>query len=412
MQGVSGRGFFRLVAGTGRVLVFLGIWGGWGGAQVVTGDLAVNNEIVIWRAESPGHSRLGGQAVLPASLLAAAANIGYTIRLESFPSQQFAGKLINAVAIHEEPDIIFLANRMVLTGGRTAGGDIAGIEQNPEVSKSLLEVTELLSGRIGVGTAWSGWQYLLPSARHSAAARMLALRAPDCEGLPGSDPVSSDLSLMAETTAKAYLEGSSLSRYEDVKRLKAEGARRGPVQVDETKTCGAWGNERLSFLPVVSTYHSPTVAGHLHLLIVLRKPRDEWRVLAVSSDPLSNGVFLDQIAANAEVFRLKDVGAVEAGKATLISPGDQLYPQPTDGQRFGTFRWLPSPDPSVVAEIAEFAYLNDARLFLGLPSERKGDDAIVSAGSLWHTGAPWLWRIWSVTDEGDLVFSETHSFAN
>lgn len=415
MQGLSSRRFFRLLAGAGSVLVLLSLSVDRGQAQIVNApneDQIGKNEIVIWRAEAPDNSRLRGQAVIPASLLEAAENIGYTIRMESFSSQEFAATLFKAVEMHQEPDILFLKNHLVLTGGRTTGGTLAGIEQNPDVSKSLVEVTELLSGRTAIGMAWSGWQYLIATSKHYAAARMLALRAPDCEGLPVSDPVPNDLAGLAETTARAYLEHAPLSSYEDAQRLKTEGARRGPVQVGETITCGAWGNERLSFLSVVSTYHSEAVVGHLHMLVVLRKPRDEWKLLALSTDPISNAVFLDKIALNAGVFRLKDVGAVEAGKATLVSPGDRLYPQPNFGERFGSFQWLPSPDPSVVAEVAEFSYENEARLFLRISSQSKGGDGIVSAGSLWHTGTPWVWRIWSVTDGGDLVFSEAHTFVN
>ena len=383
-------------------------------AQVVTGpdDAPTgNNEIVIWRAEAPSARSLRMPAVIPPRLIAAAETIGYTIRLQSFPAQQFAQSLFSAAETHQEPDVIFLSNHMLLTGGKTAEGDLTGIEQTADIRKNLVEVTELMSGRNQVGTAWSGWQYLLSTSKHYAAARMLAMRAPDCEGVPVSDPVPNDLASLAEKVSDAYLEHSSLSSYEDVKRLKTDGARRGPVQVDETKACGAWGNERLSFLSLVSSYHSQAAVGHIHVLVVLRKPRDEWRLLAVSTDPISNSAFLDQLAANTRAFRLPAAGVLEPEAATLVSPGDRLYPQPADGERFGNFRWLPSPEPGVVAEVAEFSYRNDTRLFLRIPSQSKDEDP-VSAGRLWTTGGEWRWRVWSVTDRGDVAFSTTHTFTH
>lgn len=47
--------------------------------------------------------------------------------------------------------------------------------------------------------------------------------------------------------------------------------------------------------------------------------------------------------------------------------------------------------PDFACEIGEFAYKNDARLFL--QRRRQGAQIQeISAGSLWTTRQPWLWR--------------------
>ena len=367
-------------------------------------DPKSENEIVLWRdLTSPETS------AVPPELKTAAAKIGYTIRLQSIPREQFPELLFKAVETHQEPDLIFFTSHSLMTGEKTAKGDLPGIESNAEVRQSLIEVTELLDGRFSVGTRWSGWQYLLSTSKHYEAARRLAMRTPACVGLPVSAMVPEDLARTAEQISTAYLEHASLNNDEDAERLKTRGTRREAVQVDETKTCSAWGNDRLSFLSLISTYHSPTTVGHIHVLVVLRRSNTDWRLLAISTDPVSNSAFLDQLAANANAFQLRESTASNAQPATLVSPADTQFPQPSHGERFGEFVWLPSPEPGVVAEVAEFSYQNEPRLFLRIPSQKK-DQAAVSAGSLFTTTTQWSWRIWSITDQGDVVFSTTHTF--
>ena len=89
--------------------------------------------------------------------------------------------------------------------------------------------------------------------------------------------------------------------------------------------------------------------------------------------------------------------------AMLLSPADGDSPRPSNGQGFGFFTWRSSPSEDVVAEVAEFAYQDDARLFVGrpaLPGSR------ISSGQLWTTGGNWNWRVWSITRSGDIVFSD------
>jgi len=97
--------------------------------------------------------------------------------------------------------------------------------------------------------------------------------------------------------------------------------------------------------------------------------------------------------------------------ATPTSPISGQFPHPPNGERFGSFTWLSSPSEDVVAEIAEFAYATDTRLFVTSPSTPAAHRA-VSVGQLWTTRGEWSWRIWSVSRRGELVFSEWRTFVH
>ena len=95
--------------------------------------------------------------------------------------------------------------------------------------------------------------------------------------------------------------------------------------------------------------------------------------------------------------------------AQLLSPENGQVPIPDAGQRFGNFTWRPSPSANVVAQIVEFAYQNDDRLYF-MPTQNDATPDQMSAGSLWHTGSEWKWRVWSISDTGAIAFSDYRTF--
>jgi hypothetical protein len=80
-------------------------------------------------------------------------------------------------------------------------------------------------------------------------------------------------------------------------------------------------------------------------------------------------------------------------------------------ERFGDFVWKGSASTGVIGEIAEFNYGYDVRLFL-FPGAVGGQDRRLSAGKLWTTRTPWVWRVWSINQDGNVVFSDTRQFRN
>jgi len=133
--------------------------------------------------------------------------------------------------------------------------------------------------------------------------------------------------------------------------------------------------------------------------------------LVASQDPITTRDFVREIPRLVASFDRP--GAVRHAPipATIISPGPAEFPRPDNGDRFGTFRWQSSPSDDVVAEIAEFAYDGDERLFLVRHSS-PGAPAAISAGQLWTTKEQWSWRIWSISWTGDIAFSESRTFVH
>src|SRR6516165_4122773 len=86
--------------------------------------------------------------------------------------------------------------------------------------------------------------------------------------------------------------------------------------------------------------------------------------------------------------------------------------------------WQPSASANVVAEIVEFAYTsapipwempsnNNGRLFIRFRSGNSPVKEQISASDvLMETGSLWQWRVWSISDAGDVSISESRSFSN
>jgi hypothetical protein len=225
-------------------------------------------------------------------------------------------------------------------------------------------------------------------------------------------PLPPNLEESAVAIARAYLRGDSVSlaALEDQERLHTDAPERRQLNVTETKGWGYWGDERLAFVPVVSTYESARAVGQISLLLILRKPHTQWKLLAASTDPISTSVFPEGIPKLASLLKEARAPGKNPLPARLLAPEDGQYPIPPQGQRFGDFVWQRSASSDVVAQIIEFAYKDDARLFLRFTSRDTSATDRISAGQLFHTTrSHWRWRVWSISDSGAISFSEARS---
>ena len=366
-----------------------------------------NGPIIVWKVGSPYRGDTPDTSV-PLELKLKAEKIGSGIKVEVFPAKGFSQIFFEAFEAHQEPDILVFNNYGILEGITTNLGELTGINSNPTVRNALIEMTGSLKDFIG--GQW-GWQFLIATSKHHQAAMTLALQSPECDASLASEfPPSSDLQSLSQRISHAFLEQSgSLKAYEDGKRLVAEGVRRGPLQVLETKTCGYWGNDHLAFVSLLSSYQSAKRVGQIPVLLVLRKQDDDWRLLAASTDPISNTRFLEQIRPLAGMLQGLWNQHSEPQPAELLSPKNGQFPSAKPGRRFGDFSWLASPSEAVVAEIAEFAYQNDARLSLRLRTKGTTFEQL-SAGELWTSHSEWKWRVWSISDTGAISFSPVRTF--
>lgn len=239
------------------------------------------------------------------------------------------------------------------------------------------------------------------------------LRSPECNASRQNLPLPADLRAIAVRIGTTYVAGTpSLEAFEDADRLHAEPANQEQLKVSETRECGYWGNDHLAFVPMVLSYESPRELGHVTVLLTLRRQKSGWRLLTASRDPITTTSFISQMPKLSSLLGKPWTSGATPSPAMLDAPEDGQFPQPPSGQRFGAFTWQPSSSVDVVAAIVEFAYKNDARLFVQFPSGTSPVSGQLSAGQLWTTQSRWKWRVWSITAGGNVSFSEANSFFN
>jgi len=142
---------------------------------------------------------------------------------------------------------------------------------------------------------------------------------------------------------------------------------------------------------------------------LLRKQDTGWRLLAASSNPMLDSVFLQRIPAISERLDESAMKETSVAPAQLLSPENGQVPSPDAGQRFGYFIWRRSPSVDVVAQILEVAYQNDDWLFfVPIQSESAMDE--LPSGSRRNPGTAWKWRVWSISGSGTIAFSDYRSF--
>jgi hypothetical protein len=367
---------------------------------------APGDTIQIWKIGSP-HRGDTPDTKLPRAFRQDAAAHGIRLQVRAFPAQGFAATFAAALKRETPPDVLVFDNFGIIRGIRTELGYFDGIGEDPVVRKDLIQVTRSFDDLLGPER---GWTFLVASSSNHRAARALALKRPECPDGSSLPKVKGDLAEILPEMVTAYVAGDAhrVAQHSDPDRVAGTRPNNETARVHLVRPCGLWETPRLAFASVNASYEAETRLGHARVLLVLRKQAFGWRLLVAARDPISNDDFVKQVPSLAA--SLAQGGQERSGRApaTALSPADGSYPRGSDGQRFGDFTWQRSPARDVVAEIAEFAYNDDARLFLTTPEA--GSPGRVSAGRLWSTSGFWTWRVWSVTRGGDIAFSETRTF--
>jgi hypothetical protein len=362
--------------------------------------------IRVWRIGSPYLGDTPGTAV-PSRVANALQNTSAKLHVEAMPAADLAPRLSAAIESGSAPDVLVIDNYGLIDGTTTSLGTFAGIAQNVRAKNQLVRVTGSLDGLLG---PQRGWTYLLSTSPNYADARQMALRTPDC-GNTGPLVDTDELTATVPDIVRAYLWGNSdsLGSYSDADRVTTVNSATDPAAMLEIRVCGVWGNDKLRFVSTRASYEGTTAIGHVPVLLVFRKPSTQWQLLVASRDPISNGEFLrdlspleSQLESDGRPFRM-------AAPAVLVSPLNGAFPETRQGQPFGDFIWETAPSRTVVANIVEFAYKDDARLFMMLGP---GGTQRISSGKLWNTRSEWKWRVWSVNRAGDVAFSESRTFVH
>jgi hypothetical protein len=197
------------------------------------------------------------------------------------------------------------------------------------------------------------------------------------------------------------------------------------TKIEAVKACRVSGNQKLAFVSLVSGFSArvrdpnatsqskPTMElGQQSILAVLRNQNGNWRLLAITHDPLNTVMPRALTASNGFLNSLdqEQPADMTPESARLLMP-DGMFPVPPKGERFGNFIWQPSESAEVIGQVVEFTWGKDTnygltRLFFLPVSENK-----LSSGLLMNGGLS-VWRVWSISKAGDVAFSEQHSFRN
>jgi hypothetical protein len=358
--------------------------------------------IRVWTIGSP-HTGDTPDTAIPPLLRDEFAKRDLQLHVEAMPAESFAGSFTKAIASGAAPDVIVVDNYGHIDGITTKLGRFAGIGEDARIRAQLVRITESFDGLLG---RRRGWVFVLSKSRHYQQARDVALRSPVCRG---ASEVRQDDELLriAPHIATAYLTGeaATIAANSDPDRIVTDSTPESAT-VHHARVCATSGTDRLAFVSLMASYESPAGIGHAPVLLVFRKVAARWRLLVASRDPISNRRFADDVRALSSALRGEPIASPL--RVILRSPSNGQFPQPADGQRFGDFVWEVGEAQHVVADIAEFAYNNDARLFV----VRRGvdDSGRISSGSLWQTKREWQWRVWSLNRAGDLAFSEVRTF--
>jgi hypothetical protein len=370
------------------------------------GSPALADTVRIWKIGSPYRGDTPTQTI-PVSLEESARKLGAGVSVETFPAKGFATTFREAVLRNDAPDVLSFDNFGVMVGITTPLGTFEGISDASSIQRNFIRVTGALDDLLGPER---GWNFLLPASANHDTARALALRLPRCPPRRGR-PLSADLVEIVPRVAAAYVEGNAmaLQLWSDPDRLVTTPSKPESTSVASTQSCGSFGNDRFVIAQVTAAYKAESSIGQTLVLLVLRKPSSVWQLLAASRDPISNADFWQQAPFRTSSLVITGSESAPSPPATLVAPGDGDFPSPPPGERFGTFEWDSSPSGDIVTHIIEFAYEDDARLFFEADRTPETRHQI-SSGQLWSTRSMWSWRVWSVSQSGDVTVSASRRF--
>jgi len=276
-----------------------------------------------------------------------------------------------------------------------------------------------------------GWVMLVRTANNYEAAKALAMRWPTCNssgrgvatGLTPEELQSAHQAAIGAARAYLTCDAPLLSSLSDEARQGVQcflpSADR---RVDAVELCSMSGNRNLIFASLISSFEAerralptndqdwlpPAILGHQSLLAILRHSNGGLKLLAITDDPLSvtaSALQFDRLSTRLE----NGLESQHAAAPQLVSK-DGIYPRPTPGKRFGDFVWHPSTSANIVGQVAEFNAVFPDREFTRL-FPLSVDQGQLSTGMLMgDMNSPFRWRVWAITKNGGVLFSETRSF--
>ncbi len=375
-------------------------------------DDAPAGALRIWTVDNRHWINRYGASSVPKMFGEAVTAAGGTASVEAISKEAFPKMLADAVARNQLPDIIASLNFRL----------IRNQFNRHRLWSRMVKVHSVLAplateGGLKSGLGWLGKPYLDRQSDKFELMRRVMLQIP--EGCPRSGVYGVDaqeLAPLVKEMAAAYVarDMGALSRYRDPDALSFfdDGDRaETDAQVHGVVVCSLFGNDRLAFSRTVTVFEKPNAIGHQASILTVRRNGGSWRLLAVTSDTGPGRRLSFQRSATAKALS-GGSNSFSPDAPLLLSPENNARPQPTDGEKYGMFRWQPSDDANTAMEMLETACRYErGAVFVTMAMQLKPPShekyiAGEHPASWISKRAQCKWRVWRVARSGDIVFSE------
>lgn len=289
---------------------------------------------------------------------------------------------------------------------------IEALSLEPGMKARLAEVTGNFSYR-GMGR----FAFIDRAGPNYVLARKLALHDLECRNRTLAEATSPYLKVQLEERSVAIVSAIVMGDAEQrgvrssTSQMRLEHAPldiHGPVRIESSRFCGAWGSPNLAFAQVVINFEAAQKLGQRRLTLALRSEAENWRLLSVSESEDSRKS-IKESALRLEQIMLNRYRDTDLPQAAIPKEPYEYVPAVEIQQRSGYLIWEPSPSRNVVAEVAEIACrsrdLNgaehdDIQLVVHVREPQGKPRYYVHASKACPRGWPWKWRLWTVTGGG------------
>ena len=379
---------------------------------IAANNLEESKSLLVWRVGDIGSEDLPDTDV-PADLRQRAAELDYKIDIEAVSARRVTAKLREAIKQNREPDIITFRDFDVIDGIETDSEQFTGIYSIEGVEKSFVFVTHTLNSiqKKGGGVA------LLKTSQNHDIAKQLALPELECGKTAESKSIGDIDRDGIENFVQNYtpvLFGNSKSKFKKYLSKSAivgsGSAYSAQIQKD-IKICSIVANDNLAVVSTVVAHDGGWSVGRLDLLLVLHQENDNWRLLTQQIGHINEDArpYINKLANS----------LTNSEQNTPPLPASNLAPEnirPTAKEgRSREFTWQSSESENVIAEVIEFSYGSDTRLFMKFREDGTGKATdSISPGEIYPiddslNNQTWRWRVWSIAGNGSIAFSETQS---
>jgi hypothetical protein len=367
-------------------------------AQPATGPV-----IHVWKVGSPHRGDVPAPFIPPA-LDAEARRLGFQFDMHVLHAKDFASAFFEARATNDEPDMLVFDNMGHIEGITTPLGSFEGIGSDPNVRAVLVKVSESLKA-----FQPAGWEYLLRTSKRYAEAKALATGPIDCgPRRTSSETISGALSKTAEQAVVAYFHSATATFADLVSGDAADTAihlPHDPRSIVDVGVCNGWGNDQFAFLEVVAAFEGRDEIGYRTFLAASASVDGRPRVLMLGDSttiiPTLQREAPRLLNEPAAGFEPPLVLTPEDGaSASRMPPASRpMVAWTSRGAAFCLIEWQFGQGKGGNWEGSGFAFVSNGSSMIDKATQ-------TSIRAPFGVGRqPHRWRIWAVSDHGDVARS-------